>query len=225
MSAPRRFVIPDIHGCALTFRRLVHDVIHLTRRDSLYILGDMIDRGPRSREVIDQIIRMTDCGFSVRPLRGNHEQMLLDACRDRSDFRLWMLNGGDASLASFGIEDACELPGGYRDFFGSLPSYLLLHDFVLVHAGLNFTTPDPFMDTSAMLWSRDSFVDRQRLGGRRLVCGHTPHPLEQIIRSLTADRIVLDNGCVYGERGNLGRLCALELDSLILHTQENIDAL
>jgi calcineurin-like phosphoesterase family protein len=223
MTAPRRFVIPDIHGCARTFSRLVHDVIRLTRKDDLYILGDMIDRGPRSREVIDHVIRLGDCGFKVRPLRGNHEQMLLDACRDRDDFRLWMLNGGEATLSSFGIEDACELSVGYREFFASLSPYLLLDDFVLVHAGLDFSSPDPFLDTTAMLWSRRSDMDRSRTGGRRLICGHTPHPLETIRRSLAEDRIVLDNGCVYGSKGDLGRLTALELNSYTLHTQDNID--
>ena len=224
MSAPRRFAIPDIHGCARSFQRLVHEVLRLERRDRLYLLGDLIDRGPGSKEVVDEVMRMQEAGFAVHPLRGNHEEMLSNACFDRAMFRIWMLNGGGATLASFGVEDPCEIPERYRTFIERLPTHILLDDVILVHAGLNFQAGDPFSDTEAMLWSRSYEVDRSRIGGRRLVCGHTPQSLEAIRQSLSTDRIMLDNGCVYGPVGGLGTLTALELDSLDLFTQECLDA-
>ncbi|MRR37497.1 serine/threonine protein phosphatase, partial [bacterium] len=67
----RRFVIPDIHGCALTLDRLLREVIHLKRRDELYLLGDYIDRGPRSREVLDILMGLAMKGYRVFPVRGN----------------------------------------------------------------------------------------------------------------------------------------------------------
>ena len=73
-----------------------------------------------------------------------------------------------------------------------------------------------------MIWSRPSRVDRSRIGGRRIVCGHTPHSLNVIRQSLAADLIMLDNGCVY-DRPELGNLTALELDTMTLHIQPNID--
>ncbi len=224
MAKPRRFVVPDIHGCARTFRRLVHEVLRLERRDTLYLLGDLIDRGPDSKGVVDEVLRLRGEGFNVRPLRGNHEEMLLNACFDRAMFRVWMLNGGNATLTSFGVEDPCELPPSYRAFFALLPTHLVLDDYVLVHAGLNFLADDPFSDHEAMLWSRWNEVDPARIGGRRLVCGHTPRPLVAIRHSLATDRIRLDNGCVYGPAGGLGTLTALELDTLTLITQECLDA-
>jgi serine/threonine protein phosphatase 1 len=223
MNQPRRLVIPDIHGCDRTFRCLVHEVLRLERRDTLYLLGDLIDRGPGSREVVDEIVRLDREGFGVHPLRGNHEEMLLAACRDRGMFRVWMLNGGSATLASFGVEDPCELSGAYRDFFSRLPTHIILDDYVLVHAGLNFLADDPFSDAEAMLWSRRYEVDRSRIGGRRLICGHTPQGLDAIRKSLATDRIMLDNGCVYGTGGGLGSLTALDLDTLTLFTQERLD--
>ena len=222
MGKARRFVIPDIHGCGRTFRHLIQR-LRLSQEDSLYLLGDLIDRGPRSKDVIDIILHLREEGYSVQCVRGNHEEMLLDACRDLGVFRLWMLNGGDATLASFGIEGACEFPAPYLRFFAGLPPYILLDDFVLVHAGLDFSSANPFSNTEAMLWSRSCEVDRARIGGRRVVCGHTPQSVESIRQSLASDRIMLDNGCVYSQAEGLGHLTALELDSLILYVQKNID--
>lgn len=219
----RRFVIPDIHGCALTLRCLVEKVIRLGPTDTLYLLGDYIDRGPRSKEVLELIHSWSARGFSVHPLRGNHEEMLLDACRDRDSFRLWMLNGGGATLTSYGVEDACEIPLPHRTMLDALPAYLELDDAVLVHAGLNFDLDDPFSDRDAMLWVRPTRTDSVKLGGRRLICGHTPKTRHEIQASLATGLITLDNGCVYAGKPGLGSLAALELNTLTLLFQENID--
>lgn len=220
---PRRFVIPDIHGCALTLQRLVEEVIHLRKTDTLYLLGDYIDRGPHSSEVLEFIRSRRENGFTVHPLRGNHEEMLLNACHDRVSFRLWMLNGGGATLASYGVEDACEIPLLHRTMLAALPVYLELDDVVLVHAGLNFDLDNPFSDRDAMLWVRPTGVDSVKLGGRKLVCGHTPQTRVAIEASLATGLITLDNGCVYAGMPGLGSLSALELNTLTLLFQENID--
>ena len=220
---PRRFVIPDIHGCALTFRCLLEDVIRIEQSDSIYLLGDTIDRGPRSREVLDTIRRLKASGYGVQSVRGNHEEMLLKSCRDRSFFYLWMQNGGHETLKSFGVEDGCEIPRLYRRLIESFPFFIKLEEFILVHGSLNFTIPDPLTDREAMLWSRNPHVIKGLIGGRKLVGGHTPMSWKEINRSLTTDHIMLDNGCVYkGERG-MGRLTALELNSMTLHFHKNID--
>ena len=220
---PRRFVIPDIHGCALTFERLLEDVISLRKGDTLFLLGDTIDRGPRSKQVLDMIRLLREGGVDIHPLRGNHEDMFLKSCTDRTAFHLWMLNGGRATLESFGVEDGCEIPGAYRQLVESFPYYIALDDFVLVHAGLNFRIDNPFDDTEAMLWSRDMAMDRKRTGGRRLIGGHTPLTREEIRRSVTEDRIMLDNGCVYQGEPEMGHLAALDMDSMALYFQKNID--
>ncbi|RNC71367.1 MAG: serine/threonine protein phosphatase [Desulfuromonadales bacterium] len=219
----RRFVVPDIHGCSRTLDRLLTEVIGLTRRDELYLLGDYIDRGPRSREVLDILMGLALKGYRIRPVRGNHEEMFLNSCSDWDSFRMWMLNGGRATLDSFGVEDARDIPPPYRRFMEEMPCYRVLPDFVLVHASLNFAAPDPFADTEAMLWSRSLEVRKELIGGRRLVGGHTPMTRDEIARGITTDRIVLDNGCVYLERHGMGSLAALELDTMTLYFQENID--
>lgn len=220
----RRFVIPDIHGCCRTFRSLVSEVICLECADELYLLGDMIDRGPDSKGVLDFILELRDQGFSVKGVKGNHEEMCLRADESLEAMELWIANGGLATLRSFEVESAGEIPKRYRNLLQTLPNYIQLDDFVIVHAALNFASSDPFADAEAMLWMRECSVDSVRINGRRLVSGHTPVKREQLTASLSTDRILLDNGCVFTGGKGLGSLAALELNSMRVWYQDNIDS-
>jgi serine/threonine protein phosphatase 1 len=221
---PRSFVIGDIHGCAATLRQLVLEQLQPIPTDRIYLLGDLIDRGPASKGVLDFIFEMRAAGHSVAAVMGNHEEMFLQAAADHRYLDQWYANGGLATLASFPADDPRDVPHHYREFIAELPRYILLERFVIVHAGLNFTPRDPFEDTAAMLWTRSAFVDRRRIGDRRLICGHTPVSRDQLESSLFSDKIMLDNGCVYDEvRPDMGCLAALELESMTLFLQENID--
>lgn len=219
----RRFVIGDIHGCAATLRRLVDETLRPAPEDSIYLLGDLIDRGPDSKGVLDFIFELRERGLSVSSVRGNHEEMCLQAGDDHYNLELWAANGGQAALESFQADGPGDIPHRYRDFLASLPLYILLDDFVIIHAGLNFDTPNPFEDTSAMLWTRSPVVNRQRIGGRRLICGHTPVSRTRLETSLDSDKIMLDNGCVFVGRPGMGCLAVLELGSMTVQYQENID--
>ena len=220
----RRFAIGDVHGCSRTLRRLVEQGIGLTRADELYLLGDLIDRGPDTKGVLDFIFELRESGFNVVSVRGNHEQMCLHAGESLESLEMWLANGGLATLRSFDIESPDGIPRQYRSFLRSLPYYILLDGFVIVHASLNFDRSDPFTDREAMLWQRECDVDPARTGGRRLVSGHTPVTRQQLEASLATDRIQVDNGCVFAaERPGLGSLAALELDTLSVVYQENID--
>jgi serine/threonine protein phosphatase 1 len=136
---------------------------------------------------------------------------------------LWTANGGQATLESFQADGPGDIPHRYCEFLTYLPHYILLDDFIIVHAGLNFDQPNPFDDTSAMLWTRSPVVDRQRIGGRRLICGHTPVSRSRLEASLESNKIMLDNGCVFIDLPELGSLAALELESMTVLYQEKID--
>jgi serine/threonine protein phosphatase 1 len=220
---PRTFVIGDIHGCAATLRRLVDETLRPASHDRIYLLGDLIDRGPDSKGVLDYIFELQARGLSVSGVRGNHEEMCLLAGDNHFYLELWTTNGGLATLESFQADGPGDIPHRYREFLDSLPLCILLDDFVVVHAGLNFDLPNPFDDTVAMLWTRAPFVDRQRIGGRRLICGHTPVPRSCLEASLDSSKIMLDNGCVFEERPEMGCLAALELEGMTVQYQENID--
>ena len=219
----RTFVIGDIHGCSATLRHLVDAVLCPVPEDSIYLLGDLIDRGPDSKGVLDFIFELRTRGLTVSSVRGNHEEMCLQAGDDRYYMELWGANGGLDTLESFQADGPGDIPRQYRVFLDSLPRYILLKDFVIVHAGLNFDPPNPFDDTSAMIWTRSPHVDPQRIGGRRLICGHTPVTRTRLEASLGDSKILLDNGCVYAGRPGMGCLAALELGSMTVRYQENID--
>ena len=224
-GAPRRFVVPDIHGCDRTFKALVEEVICLRKVDDLYLLGDYIDRGPRSREVLEYILRLNAEGYRLFPLRGNHEEMFLNACDDRDQAVTWILNGGYTALDSFGVDDARQVPLPFREFCEGLPCFYLLDDYLLVHAGFNPKAEEPFADTQSMLWTRTRSMESKQLGGRTMVCGHTPHGIREIEKMIRSDHglIVLDNGCFMTGRKGMGALLALELDSRTLYSQQNVE--
>ncbi|MEN3027363.1 MAG: metallophosphoesterase family protein [Chlorobiota bacterium] len=219
----RRFVIGDVHGCIRTLEALLWKQLRLSTTDEVYFVGDYIDRGPDSKAVVDLIRHLQQAGYRVVPLRGNHEQLLLDAMASEEMFDLWLLNGAATTLRSFGIKHPRELSEEYRSFFATLPFFAVLDTVVIVHAGLNFHIPDPFADTEAMLWDRSVEADPSRLGGRRLIVGHTPLPLPLLRQSLSWNKVFIDGGCVYGHLSGYGYLCALELESWELFTQVNIE--
>ena len=79
----QRFVIGDVHGCARTLRTLVEERLGLTREDELYLLGDLIDRGPAVREVLEYIIGLREAGYAVASVMGN--PLASEAERKRTD--------------------------------------------------------------------------------------------------------------------------------------------
>ena len=217
----KRYAISDIHGCIRTFRCLVEDKLQLKRDDELYLLGDYIDRGPDSKGVIDFILELKDNGFNVHALRGNHEEMMLNALRDPAEnYELWFYNGGYDTLKSFALEKygryglhAGLFDDKYIRFLEQLEYYFRIDGYYLVHAGMDFSLEDPFVNRKIMLWTRTSVYDKRYLEERRLVHGHTPTAVERIRASVNERIINIDGGCVFGEMKGLGNLVALDLDA------------
>lgn len=220
---PDLYIIGDIHGCCKTFKYLVQKKIRLKKSDTLFCLGDYIDRGPDSKGVIDFIVELRKKGFHVRTLRGNHEQMLLDSYTGIDPFSFWMGNGGEATLESFGIESIFQLNTRYLDFFKETEIYIATDDFILVHAGLNFRATNPLEDVESMLWIRGYKVDRNYLGKRVLIHGHTPVTGDFIRSQKTEGVVNLDGGCVYKSKEGLGNLFALDFTTGKFLEVKNID--
>jgi serine/threonine protein phosphatase 1 len=228
----RRFAITDIHGCAATFRALVHQQLQLTPRDQLFLLGDYLNKGPDSRGVLDEILSLRRKGFHVVTLRGNHDQQLLDAIAEPEDEELqrrwqdkleWAV-----TLDSFGVAEPHQVQPRYVKLLEELAYFEELDDYVLVHASLNFANPDKlWTDRDAMLNRREfADVDSAALGGRVLLHGHVPQPLRKARRALkaaTPPELGLDTGCVYYKNASYGNLCALDLDTRRLIVQPNED--
>jgi len=233
----RRFAISDIHGCHQTFLALL-DTLKLTKEDELYLLGDLIDRGPQSVMVMDHVMKMTEEGYKVTTLMGNHEYMFLQAieetipyCWDYRRYQAWMKNGGISTMVNLGFQrsdDLRKLDKKYDAFVRGLKNYVELDNCILVHAGFNFKEEDIFKDTHSMYWVRSfhETIDPAKTGNRIIIHGHTSRrydTLEQEITEMKYPAINIDCGCVYHPRTGIGYLCALDLDTLKPIFQKNID--
>lgn len=220
---PRVFIIGDIHGCSKTFRKLVLEKISIRKSDKIYCLGDYIDRGPDSKGVIDFIIELREKGFNTHTLRGNHEQLLLESEIDEHAKELWLKNGGDKALLSFGVSSIHDLDKKYLDFFKRTKYIIQTKHLILVHAGLNFSNADPLKDKEAILWIRNFPIDSNYLNGKLLIHGHTPKPRDFIISQPFQSPINLDGGCVFKHKEGYGSLFALNFFEKKLIEVKNID--
>lgn len=197
--APSRqlFAIADIHGCDEELRALLQRLpLH---RDSLVVfLGDYIDRGPNSRNVVETILELQDY-CRVVCLLGNHELMLrefLDGSDPRRVAR-FVYNGGGATLASYSNEDGVfSIPADHLKFFEQLQHYYVEGDHCFVHAGVPV---DPDLINveehgEEMVWMRRPPGAPEANFSKIVVHGHTPLPEVEF----TPRRINLDTSCVYG---------------------------
>jgi len=224
----RQFAIADIHGHLKTFEALLAR-IGFTKADELFLLGDFIDRGPDSKGVIDCVEELKNSGHTVHCLRGNHEQMVLDAEYGNDSWRMWLRHGGKDTCISFGTQGYWFVPDEYRKWMAALPLYLETEGYLFVHAGLDFSKTEPLNDPDGLLWARNwtDSLNRDWLGNRIIVHGHTPVPRADIELNLAQAEhlpvIDIDNGCYARSQSGKGHLCALELGGHRLSFQPNID--
>ena len=225
-NTSNRFVVGDIHGCFLTFKALL-DKIQLSKKDQLFLLGDYVDRGPHSQEVLDFIIELLESGYQVYPLMGNHEADLIAYIDEEPQYLLWHLKKNKYA----GILENGSVKKKYIDFLNSLPYYYDTEDFYLVHAGFNFKKDRPFEEKKDMLELRRMEPDDSKLNGRRIIHGHQPVYMDEIIQKVDNRNVTipLDNGVPYikphkvYDHTKLGSLCCLNLDTFELINQENIE--
>lgn len=219
----RKIAISDIHGCNATFEALFQQ-INFSREDQLFLLGDYLDRGPSSKQVLDTIFRLKAEGYTVNCLRGNHEEMLLWALSGhRYNLESFLMNGGDTTLASFGVKHPRDIPPHYLDFLEKLPLWIEADEYIFVHAGLHFVQgSNPFDHEDEMLWIRNWYIDLdlEWLGQRYIVHGHTPTPqpnIQKMFQQFDDLRVInIDAGCVY-QRTGYGQLCAVDLSNRHLY--------
>lgn len=220
-----RYALTDVHGCAQTLKALVLGKLKLQKQDELYVLGDLVNKGPDSKGVIDFIIHLQKQHYNVQCLRGNHDQMLLKAAAKGETALSLSPPEKELVLQSFGIHEFEQLAPKYVAFLSNLPYYLELPDYFLVHAGFDFKQDNIFKDKEAMLNIRDYKPLPAKLNNKRLLHGHTPVALHTIKKSVAHINysLNLDAGCVYYKNASYGNLLAIDLDSQELFIQPNED--
>lgn len=189
----RTIVVGDIHGCHDELLSLL-DLVDLAAQDRVVAVGDLITKGPKSKEVLE--LFMSDNRFLS--VIGNHDLALL---------RYW--RGEANSLKDSQAKTAKELSSDsrqYCEFLGSLPLMIDLGNHLVVHAGVRPGVPFEEQSAEDLTELRTLGEDRTKRTGVRwyevyesektVLFGHWPNP-EPI---QTAHAIGLDTGCVYGHR-------------------------
>ena len=230
-----RWIIPDIHGCARTLKTLLENMLKVTRDDELFFLGDYIDRGPASKDVLDYLMDLQERGWNIHCLKGNHEDYCVKAWEADQNFHLfkpdvqkaWENVGAKETYKSFDGKRPRDIPQKYIDWMRNLDYYFELENYILVHAGMNFKIKDPFEDKQSMIWVRDFKVDFEKTKGRRIIHGHLPEDysfIDFVIKNPKShDFIALDNGVFVTNKTGMGNLMAFNPDTNELMVQSNMD--
>lgn len=210
----RIFAIGDIHGCFYSMKELIENKIQLKKEDKLIFLGDYIDRGPDSKDVLDYIIELQNNDYDIVTLCGNHESMIIDAYYNESARSKWIQNGGYETLKSFNIDSLKSIDPKYLNLFNNLTLYYELDEYLFVHAGFSDKLENPFSDNYSMLWNSREQYFNPLLKGRTVIHGHSPVSLTITQKQITNNSKVvnIDGGCVYSNT-RLGKLVAFEVNT------------
>ena len=218
------YAIGDLHGRLDLLRAMDAliraDLARSRPEKSVEIfLGDYIDRGPQSRELVERLIGSPPLADERICLIGNHEDMLLDALAEPDGFANWLHNGGDATLASYGLNVRPfaaktelariraafpdHLPPDHRAFFEGLRRWVEFGPYLFVHAGIRPGRPIAEQDPEDLVWIREPFLLSDEDFGRIVVHGHTPVDRPEV----RPNRINIDTGAYF-----TGRLTCLVLE-------------
>jgi serine/threonine protein phosphatase 1 len=213
----RIYAVGDIHGSLDLLDRLQERIVaDLASRPAenpiIIYLGDFIDRGEASRQVLDRLLHPGNDLPQARHLRGNHEQMLLDCLSEPGRSASWRANGGGECLLSYGVEplllrgyaDSAEiierfselLPQEHLEFLTQLPLSFVAGDFFFCHAGVRPGVDLARQSARDLLWIRDEFLSSRADFGKVVVHGHTPVPQPELL----PNRINVDTGACFAGR-------------------------
>ena len=211
-------IVSDVHGTFYTLVRLLNQVVAKYPGAQLVLNGDLIDRGPNSRKVVEFAM-----DNSVPNVLGNHCDLALAysahsrlgykaRCSSYYDRDVWLWNGGEATLDNWPryrtmendnvpFQDGCEVPTGVLDWMQQLPAYLTFPSAPVDERGLKLLCTHNGHGLVAnqgdwyhALWARD--IDFPKDGWFR-VFGHSPVKTAQITETFAA----IDTGAAYSDRG------------------------
>lgn len=213
--------IGDIHGCVRSVEAMWKKLEPYQDYTHVFI-GDYIDRGPKSKQVVDFLLSVKDDRQTVF-LRGNHEQMLLDTFQTGNS-KAWLMNGGRTTLDSYGNPSNLEdLPVEHLEFYKNTELYYETENYFFVHAGVPpVLTLEEAKNNHKIrnyfLWGREHLNAFNTPWDKTVVFGHTPrsHPIRKI------NMIGIDTGCVFDKLG-LGKLTAVCLPETTFIQQLSLD--
>jgi serine/threonine protein phosphatase 1 len=170
------YVIPDIHGrYDLLDEGLAEIAAHSGGEDgTIVMLGDYVDKGPQSKQVIDRLLSGVPDGWNLVALKGNHDVMMMAALRDRSKVPSWIAKGGDTALASYG--NPAVVPDAHLAWLDGLRLMHVDRYRVYVHAGVDPEVPLDAQSETTLLWKRYPKGFSSGHGEFHVVHGHDNFP-------------------------------------------------
>ena len=206
------YAVGDIHGrldLLISIEEVIADDLAKSNAGKAIVcyLGDYIDRGPQSAQVVDQLLQNSSLGAAKIFLRGNHEDRLLDFLSDpASNAAAFLSLGGRATLSSYGVafEEIVKLndwqmlrdhllsamPAGHLEFFKALRLAFVWKEYLFVHAGVHPDNPLEAQYARDLIWIREPFLSSEKRWDYRVVHGHVivPYP------DFRSNRIGIDTG-------------------------------
>ena len=166
----RILAIGDIHGCDVALETLL-GLVKAGADDTVVLVGDIIDRGPGSCEVIDQLLELRETCRLVF-IRGNHEQMMLEVLDGAKPLHTWLDYGGEEMLESYGGSFG-DIPSEHIEFLRSSLDYWECEKSIFVHASLEPGVPLDRQTAEWLRWTRLTGFENQHPSRKRVICGHT----------------------------------------------------
>ena len=221
------FAIGDIHGC-LTELTILHKKILShekfdVKNDLIIYLGDYIDRGKNSKDIINQILKLKKKEIKIVNLMGNHDEFMINFLfNKKNNIKNWLNFGLDQTIRSYGIEVVDFIKDGFGDdiidnlrnillekmgeehtnFFKNLELSFASEKYLFVHAGIDPKKKLENQSKQDFLWSRSSeFFNKDFKTDKIIVHGHTPE-LDIVSHPY---RINIDTGCYFS--GILSSVC------------------
>lgn len=223
-AGERVYAVGDIHGRLDLFDQLVAQIeadnaVRGKANVGIILLGDLVDRGPDSRAMVECAMGWSEGFARLEVLLGNHEASMLAACR--GDTRLtssWLTYGGRETLLSYGVPPGLlaigsdeelaaaaqgHIPQDHRDWLDARPLSIINGDYWFVHAGIMPGVALDDQDARDLLWIRDEFLDSDVDHGGVVIHGHS---ISEEVEE-RPNRIGIDTGAYAS-----GRLTALGLE-------------
>lgn len=233
----RRFAVSDIHGKLSMFIELMNQIC-ITNEDSIYVLGDVVDRGESPIETLSYIKKCKN----IHLLKGNHEELLQDYLEreikyEKGEYALYQIeidriimreNGGAPTLRQLSYLNLEQKETLYQ-YLKQLPYYFIVDKNILVHAGVvvppNYKKDIPIervMELQSerdLIWSRDLFYKNSAIDGYTVIFGHTITRKMQKIEGkdsvwfdpIWKDKIGID--CCAVDSNGKGRLACIDIDT------------
>lgn len=205
----RVLVVGDIHGCSGALNALLA-AVRPGKNDMLVTLGDYVDRGFDSAGVLDRLIELRN-QTQLISLRGNHEEMMIDARKGEQLLQFWLNCGGDSTLVSYpsdvGEPRIADIPSDHWRFLEEeCVDWFETERHLFVHAGVRAEVPPSEQSLTDLHWRSFGENTSAHSSGKTVICGHIPDPTGTI-RDL-GHTICIDTGAGHG-----GWLSCLDVNS------------